>query len=404
MRKICFVTSGRTFMPPIAGGAVAQLVHLICQENERTPQFEITVICHSNPATVELQHLFSYTKFINVTTWGKGFYQFVWKVRGLLSKITGKSYYYLHVYEGKVDRYLLHHASDYNLVIAEACDRNQFRHAAKRHGRNLFCLHAHAIFPSNRDLDFCHGSLLAVSECERHTYASTSSLPPHRTIALLNGIDVAKFALSRHDDDYDRLRGEHGFEKNDFIVAFCGRIVPEKGVLELIEAVLRIDNPHLKLLIVGSSDFGLGNSGAYVNRVKELSLSHINRIKYTGFIANDLLGDYYHLAHIGVVPSTGLEGFPLVLLEMMAAGLPTIATPMGGMIEGGIDATTIFVDNDENLVDSLSKNIQMLYDNEKLRMIYAVNARKRAADFDKPKYFFRFCEAVNKLIDDNRNV
>ncbi len=401
MRKICFVTSGRTYMPPIRGGAVAQLVHLILSENERAPRFEITVICHANPDTVELQRAFRYTQFINVTTWGANFYKFVWKVRGLLKRITGKSYYYLHVYEGKVDRYLLRHASEYDLVIAEACDPNQFFHAARCHGRNLFCLHAHNTFPSNKGLDYCHGSLLAVSECEHRTYAGTSSLPPHRMITLLNGIDVAKFAKTRHEDYYDKLRGELGFEKDDFVVVFCGRIVPIKGVLELIEAVLKIDDPRLKLLIVGSSDFGLGNSGSYVGRVKELSLGHPDRIKYTGFIANDLMGDYYHLARVGVVPSTGVEGLPLVLLEMMAAGLPTVATPIGGMREAGTDATTIFVDNDEHLVDNISKNILSFMENEDLRSACAAAARERAAFFDKTEYFLRFSEAVDKLVEDN---
>lgn len=49
------------------------------------------------------------------------------------------------------------------------------------------------------------------------------------------------------------------FTDDDFIVIFCGRIMREKGVLELLQAISEIDDQHVKLMIVGSADFGPSN-------------------------------------------------------------------------------------------------------------------------------------------------
>ena len=58
--------------------------------------------------------------------------------------------------------------------------------------------------------------------------------------------------FSRHVDAAERrrIRSSLGFTDDDFIVIFCGRIMREKGVLELLQAISEIDDQHVKLMIV----------------------------------------------------------------------------------------------------------------------------------------------------------
>lgn len=61
----------------------------------------------------------------------------------------------------------------------------------------------------------------------------------------------------------------------------------EKGVLELLQAISEIDDQHVKLMIVGSADFGPSNRTPYVNAVVE-RVSHLgNRVAYIGYVPND---------------------------------------------------------------------------------------------------------------------
>lgn len=401
MKNICFITSSKTLMPPIKGGAVAQLIHLICKENEKQPQFHITVISHSNKETLLLQSKFKYTKFINYHNGGYILNKFIWKIRGFLRLFTNKSFYFLHPYEIQVNQYLGNHTNVFDLIIAEACDKNQFEYAVKRYGNSRFCFHAHYVLQSNSQMDYCHGSLISLSKYSLNKYLSTSTLNQKRAFLLHNAIDISAFTTILKDHPNIKLKNQLGFQPDDFVIAFCGRLVPEKGVLELIQAVLSINISKIKLLIIGSSNFGLGNSGKYAQKVLKIS-KNSDRIKYTGFIPNNKIPEYYKIADIGITPSRCEEGFCLVLLEMMASGLPTIATERGGMTEVATPKTTLFIKDDYNIVTSIKQGILDLYYSPEKRKVYSQNAVERSLLFDKSIYFENFTNIVNNIVEQNQ--
>lgn len=66
---------------------------------------------------------------------------------------------------------------------------------------------------------------------------------------LHNCIDTARFVPGPADA---ALRASLGFAPEDFVVLFCGRLEPDKGIHKLLEAMENIHDPRIKLLIVGS--------------------------------------------------------------------------------------------------------------------------------------------------------
>lgn len=404
MKRICFVTSGSLPVPAVRGGAVEQLVQQLCEDNERTPNFEITCITKYNAEAIERQHTFRYTKFVNVKTRGKLYYWITRKVHGLIYRVTGIDNPLVYIYEWRTNKYLLKHVQDFDMVIAEACDMMLLKLLSKKIGRERICLHLHGPLRSTPQYDRVFGNLLAVSNYIRENYISTpNSLPADRALTLMNGIDVSRFSMELPDSKRVEMRKRIGLGKDDFVVVFCGRIIKEKGVKQLMEAVLGIPNTQVKLLIIGASNFGNGNKGTYPQEVYDLANRHSDRIFFTGFVKNENLWKYYKLADIGVVPSMWNDPCPLVVFEMLASSLPTIATRMGGIPEIATSETTTFVKNDSCIVDSIREAILNLHSLPNKRKEMSQAAVKRSLQFDRSKYFETFCQQVNYLIEKNES-
>lgn len=396
IKKICFVTAGCYPVPNVKGGAIEHLITLLCQCNEEKQNFDFTVITHSNANAQILQNNYTHTRFINIDTLGEFVYRMIWKVRGLLRYFSSRSFCTLHIYEHRVNKYLTRNATEFDLIIAEGCDPALLTSIARKHGKEKICLHLHAAMKANKQTDATYGHLFAVSEYVRKNYLSTSTLPHYQSAILFNGINLAGFQKSLSHEEKAQYRTRLGFTTDDFILIFCGRIIPEKGLKELIQTVLSITNKPIKLLIVGTSNFASGDKGGYPQEVKELASQHSDQIKFTGFVDNKQLYKYYKTADIGVVPSICEDACPLVLPEMLSCGLPTIATLSGGIPEIGTKDTTLFVDKDKDIILNIRKAIMQLYENPALRNQMRQAALKRSEKFDKATFYESFCGLINQ--------
>ena len=146
---------------------------------------------------------------------------------------------------------------------------------------------------------------------------------------------------------------------------FVGRIQKEKGINELIEAFLSLNDENKTI------DFSLDIVGPIsVNYFDELKASYpsiIKKIKFHGFIKfSDELLDLYDKADIYLLPSYH-EGFPHTIWEAAARNLPIICTNVGG-IGGLIDKSMVtFVEkkNVESLKNAINKLIYSVNDTTK---------------------------------------
>lgn len=167
-----------------------------------------------------------------------------------------------------------------------------------------------------------------------------------------NGIDTNWYRKENiAKDDLNQLKFKLQIQESDFTFVFVGRLVSDKGINELVEAFSKMDDPNLKLVLVGPLESDL-------DPLKPATLAEIKtnkRILAVGF-QNDVR-PYFALADALVFPSYR-EGFPNVVMQAGAMGLPSIVTDINGsneIIIEGENGTIIPVKNTQALHDAMCK-------------------------------------------------
>jgi glycosyltransferase involved in cell wall biosynthesis len=162
-----------------------------------------------------------------------------------------------------------------------------------------------------------------------------------------------------------------------------GRLVQEKGLIELFEAfrALAPSRPWLKLLLVGEADLAKPDA---VRVEEHLPPELLARVIQAGW--QKQVEDFYPLMDLFTLPSHR-EGFPRTLMEACAMGLPVVATDIRGCREA--------VTHDDNglLVPArapqdLARALAAILDDPALAARLAASARQRAArEFDEREKF-----------------
>jgi glycosyltransferase involved in cell wall biosynthesis len=164
-----------------------------------------------------------------------------------------------------------------------------------------------------------------------------------------NGIAL-KADMSASDSDTLSTLKQFKLEKGNYILS-VGRLVPEKGFQDLIEAFQKAALPDdVKLVIVGDT---------YVKDPFSVSLLNkkSDRILFPGFQTHDVLGDLYANCMLFVLPSYH-EGLPLAALEAIGAGAPVLLSNIQPNIDMDLDASQYFsVGNINSLAEKLTSNI-----------------------------------------------
>uniref|UniRef100_A0AB33ISS7 Glycosyltransferase family 4 protein n=2 Tax=unclassified Prevotella TaxID=2638335 RepID=A0AB33ISS7_9BACT len=162
----------------------------------------------------------------------------------------------------------------------------------------------------------------------------------------INGVDTTYFSVDEVQKSCGNVarevfRSRLGFIKSDFVFVFVGRIVHDKGIFELIEALKRLSS---KLLLVGS--FEAGDPVSIENK-QYLELS--DKVKMVGW--QDDIRPYLWAADALVFPSYR-EGFPNVPMQAGAMNLASIVTNISGcneIIKDGLNGKLVQSRNVEAL-------------------------------------------------------
>ena len=158
-------------------------------------------------------------------------------------------------------------------------------------------------------------------------------------------------------------------------IIFVGRLHPVKGVHYLIKAMDKVRGtiPNARLIIVGDGEERL----RLENQVEELNLN--GYVTFMGQLRRDMIPTTLRMAQIFILPSLS-EGFPVVLLEAMASGLPIITTNVGGIpeiIEDEMNGYLVCPKDHDQLADRIITLLQ----NDSLRQSISYNNLKKARSF-----------------------
>jgi glycosyltransferase involved in cell wall biosynthesis len=145
-----------------------------------------------------------------------------------------------------------------------------------------------------------------------------------------NGVDVARFFPGP-----DTMRAQLGIPADAPVLGFVGRLTRDKGIPDLVEAFNRLleNVPDARLLLVGWFD----ESEDALSLYQRARVEAHPRIIRTGFVADP--APYYRAMDLLVLP-TWREGFPNVVLEAAASGLPVVSTFTTGARDAVLPAIT----------------------------------------------------------------
>jgi len=151
-----------------------------------------------------------------------------------------------------------------------------------------------------------------------------------RIAHLGNGIDVRQFDRARlNTDDLDRARRELGLDPSRPVVGFTGRLVREKGILDLLAAMqlVRSQFPGAQLLVVGPADHDKSDA-ITPELAREYAID--GDCVFAGLRTD--MPVMYGLMDVFVLPSYR-EGFPRAPMEASAMGVPCVVTDIPGCRE-----------------------------------------------------------------------
>ena len=194
--------------------------------------------------------------------------------------------------------------------------------------------------------------IIAVSQAVKDSLVSEIGVDPGQISVIYNSSDEIKISDPAQKQ---RLRQELGIEEEDFVVGNISRLEGHKGHRYLIEAVsqLRSSLPHLKCLIVGEG----GARGDLERMVNSLDLKE--RVIFTGL--REDVGNLLSLMGVFIQPSTLIEGLPVALTEAASAGIPLIATDIGGNREIVFDGLNGFMVPAQD-TGALAQKLQYLFE------------------------------------------
>jgi glycosyltransferase involved in cell wall biosynthesis len=171
---------------------------------------------------------------------------------------------------------------------------------------------------------------------------------PEKTCVIYNAIEEQRVSKCKKE-----IRSELGIEQHDYVIGTVGRLVRFKGIHYLLMSVAKLNNPNIKILIVGdgpqrqeletlSKEFGIKDKTIFAGLRRDM-------------------GDMYAAMDLFALP-TLRESFGNVIVEAMLSKVPVLASYVGGIPEIINDGVNGFMAPVAD-VNAWSESIIKIYDN-----------------------------------------
>lgn len=376
-------------VPAVKGGAVEQLLENFIMQNEISPKYNLDIIAHYKKEAEEKARKYKYAVYYYIKLPDL-------IIRGssvLCNKL--KLYDIPDIWESSIIRKVK--KLDNEKILIEGGNiaiKMQERFPDKK---IFFHIHSNWNVPRKK-LNLINNSMsiICVSDFIKQKQIKQGVLPS-RVHTVLNGIDISHFSLKSKKDK--KILEKYGIPEDAFVLLFKGRLVKEKGIVELIHAFERMDRENVYLVIAGSLNFGQRriNKSKYEKEINKL-VSNNEKIIVTGHIDYDKIIELHNIATVSVVPSLWEEPCALVIIEALVSNIPLVTTKKGGIPELCENTGAIVLEVDKDFVNNLKDTLCALYDNRKL-LSEMINIKSSQLDFFSHKrYFTDICRVLSENI------
>lgn len=405
--KLAIITSGFLPVPATKGGAVENLIVNFIKENENNQESPINITVFSeydDKAQKEAKNYFKTKikfiktpKFIQVTD--KIIFLFA---KNVLKKENSQSYRFILkrlYYLNRVSKDLK--ANNYDKVLLENHPTQYLALKWKKNYikyQNNYYYHCHNEFPGQYGCEKIIKNtrkFICVSNYISKTLQQYLRMDSNKFVVLKNGINQEQFKQKPSKQRLEELKEKYNIEKNATILLFTGRIVPEKGVLELLEALKDVKEKY-KLLIVGAPLNDINTKTKYELAVEEKVNKMEGKVVFTGYVNYEKIYELYHLADIAVLPSIWDDPAPLTIIESLTCELPIITTDSGGIPEYARNGSAIIIKRDWKLQKNISQNISELITNRNKINNMKLACKDVSKGLNTTQYYKKFYEFINK--------
>jgi len=374
-------------LPSVKGGAVESLVQCLLDYNEKYHTYNFVVFSVYNEEAALKSRSYKHTDFKYINTDSLNY-----KLKQVFRWIYNRFFPYIG--NQFINSVMNGMDTDYDYVLIE--NAPWFVIPLKRKMNMSMVQHLHNNYLGitssfNQQIIDNSDFVLAVSKFIKNEILSHLNCTPELISVLYNGISLERFGKS---ECLWSLREQLGISHDDFVFVFSGRLVPEKGIKELLLAIKQIQHLNFKLLIIGSSFFSSDRKTSFIEELQNLS-SELPNVIFTGYIPYQKIQDYYHLANVAIVPSIGDEACPLSCIEFMASSLPLIVTDSGGMVELVDEDCAIIIKRNENIITQLKDAMINLLNNKRKCQLMGEAARKRSTLFSDLVYSKKFMDLID---------
>jgi len=388
--KLMFINYGALPLPPVKGGAVENLIDMFLRDNEVNHTYDITVVSIYDETAQKATKKYKNCKFEYINL-DNSFDKLKKVGRHLINRLPN-----IHIgnaYISKVKRQIKNF-NEYDAVIIE--NAPEFGLLLRKLVRGRLILHLHNDYLNektklaNKIFD-CYDEIYTLSDFVGNRVREISDSNKIQT--LHNGIDLEKFNKSLYDTS--TIREQYGIEKDDIVIMYSGRLVPEKGVKELLQAFVDLPRKQkIKMVIVGSTKYGRTVFDEYLSSLKKISESYNNQVIFTGYIPYEEMPKLYSIADIGVIPSLCNDGFNLTVVEFMANSVPVIVSDKGAMNELITSECGIVVSSKVDFSKEINMAIELLLSDKEQYKLMKQKALQQSKIFSKKNY----CERFNNLL------
>ena len=207
------------------------------------------------------------------------------------------------------------------------------------------------------------------AEAVRQFMISEIGLPEGRTVVIHNGVDLKRFDI---EVDRNAVRKRLGLSPTDVVCASVARLDEQKGISYLIEAARKVveEKPDTRFIIVGDGPLRKSLEGLSTRLGLE------EHVLFLG--ARNDVAEILKASDVFVLPSLW-EGFPNVVLEAMASGLPVVATKTSGTPEAVADGDTGLLVEPKD-AQGLAEAIRTMVSDEQQRRAMGARGKKRVME------------------------
>lgn len=205
------------------------------------------------------------------------------------------------------------------------------------------------------------------------------------------GVDIQKFAnVKINREEY---RKSIGIKKSDIMVLAIGELSKRKNQKVVVQAIAELNDPNLIFVHCGNAM----NKEATTEEIKQIAKEKNVRIKLLGLRKD--IPEICHCADIGTISSTR-EGLGLAGIEMIASGLPIVASNVHGILDYVQEGVNGYLANPYNVNDFANKIEMLLADNSKDKAKISNSVLK----FDKENSYQQMKEIYNKILKEKEKV